>query len=213
MPSWPARLHLGSPAPSPGSKPRTPRGPSCLEEYTEDNTYHDQPLHGVPVFASTNTSSPSRPSHGRSNSHPFPAIFGSGRKAEKMTEPVDLDEASETLAESTFTSTRLASKDQVTANLTFTQNDEKDFVTGKCATCDSLVRWPRHLDVYRCTVCLMVNDLKQGARLTMEGREAEGSSAKPDLPRKGAANSKIILRTSSNIQQQPRIYLSIKLEI
>ena len=117
-----------------------------------------------------------------------------------MTEPVDFDEASETFAESTFTSTRLASKDQVTANLTFTQNDEKDFVTGKCATCDSLVRWPRHLDVYRCTVCLMVNDLKQGARLTMEGREAERPSTKPDLPRKGAANSKIILRTSSNIQ-------------
>lgn len=31
---------------------------------------------------------------------------------------------------------------------------------GKCATCGSLVRWPRHLHVFRCTVCLMVNHLK-----------------------------------------------------
>ena len=213
MPSWPTRLHLGSPAPSPGSKSRAPRGPSCREEHIEENMDHDQPLHGVPVLASTKTSSPSRPSHGRSNSHPFPAIFGSGRKAEKMTEPVDIDEASETLAESIFTSTRLASKDQVTANLTFTQNEQKEFVTGKCATCDSLIRWPRLLDAFRCTVCLMVNDLKPGARSTMEGREAEGSSAKPALPRRGATNSRMILRTSSNIQQESRIYPSIKLEV
>ena len=213
MPSWPARLHLGSPAPSPGSKSRAPRGPSCREEHIEENTDHDQPLHGVPVLTSTKNSSPPRPSHGRSNSHPFPAIFGSGRKAEKMTEPVDIDEASETLAESTFTSTRLASKDQVTANLTFTQNEEKEFLTGKCATCDSLVRWPRLLDVFRCTVCLMVNDLKPGARLTMEGREAENWIAKLALPRRGATNCKIIPRTSSNIQQDSRIYPSIELEI
>ena len=213
MPSWPARLHLGSPAPSPGSKSRAPRGPSYREEHSEDNTYHDQPLHGVPVLASTKTLSPSRPNHGRSYSHPFPAVFGSGKKAEKMTEPVGVDEASETLNESTFTSTRLASKDQVTAKLTFTQNEEKEFVTGKCVTCDSLVRWPRHLDVFRCTVCLMVNDLKPGARLTMEGREAKGPTGKPDLPRRGVIDSKIILKNSSNIQQQSRIYLSIKLEI
>ena len=107
-----------------------------------------------------------------------------------MTESFDVDEASATLAESTITSTRLASKDQVTANLTSAQNEEKEFVTGKCATCDSLVRWPRHLDVFRCTMCLMVNDLKPGARLTVEGREAEGLSAKPDLPRRGAIISK-----------------------
>lgn len=33
-------------------------------------------------------------------------------------------------------------------------------MTGKCATCGSLVRWPRHLYVFRCTACLMVNHLK-----------------------------------------------------
>lgn len=33
-------------------------------------------------------------------------------------------------------------------------------MTGKCATCGSLVRWPRHLHVFRCTACLMVNNLK-----------------------------------------------------
>lgn len=38
--------------------------------------------------------------------------------------------------------------------------EEVEMTSGKCATCDCQVRWPRHLDVFRCTVCLMVNDLK-----------------------------------------------------
>jgi E3 ubiquitin-protein ligase HECTD2 len=38
-------------------------------------------------------------------------------------------------------------------------NLSKEMVTGKCMTCDSLVRWPRELSVFRCTVCLTINDL------------------------------------------------------
>lgn len=84
------------------------------------------------------------------------------------------------------------------ANGTSLQNGEKDLVTGKCITCNSLVRWPRHLDVFRCTVCLMVNDLKPGAGLSMEGREAEGPSAitpfsSPDLPKKGTIKPMITI--------------------
>lgn len=40
------------------------------------------------------------------------------------------------------------------------QQGNNGLMTGKCATCGSLVRWPRHLHVFRCTVCLMVNHLK-----------------------------------------------------
>ncbi|KAL8768377.1 MAG: hypothetical protein Q9209_005411 [Squamulea sp. 1 TL-2023] len=39
------------------------------------------------------------------------------------------------------------------------QNSE--LTSGRCATCDSTIKWPRHLDVFRCTVCLMINDLRQ----------------------------------------------------
>lgn len=40
------------------------------------------------------------------------------------------------------------------------QQENTGLITGKCATCGSSVRWPRHLHVFRCTVCLMVNHLK-----------------------------------------------------
>ncbi len=36
----------------------------------------------------------------------------------------------------------------------------KDFVTGTCMTCGSLVRWPRELLLFRCTICLTINDLE-----------------------------------------------------
>ena len=194
MPSWPARLHLGSPAQGPGAKSRASKSPP----YCEDHIYHDQPLHGVPVIALTGTSSPSRPSHGRSCSHPFPSIFGSGKKAEKIPEIDCNDDALETATESPFVSTGLASKDHMAANGTPLQNEEKDLVTGKCITCDSLVRWPRYLDVFRCTVCLMVNDLKPGRGLSIEGRVVEGlstttPSSNPDLPKKGTVNPMIMI--------------------
>lgn len=188
MPSWPARLHLGSPAPGPGPKSRAPKSPPYGKDQVEDNTYHDQPLHGVPVIALSGTSSPSRPSHGRSYSHPFPSIFGGGKKAEKITDIDYNDDALETLTESSFVSTGLASKDHMAAN------GEKDFVTGRCITCDSLVRWPRHLDVFRCTVCLMVNDLKPGAGFPVEGegQRTTSPSSNIDMSRKGITNPMII---------------------
>lgn len=56
-----------------------------------------------------------------------------------------------------------------------TQQENTELVTGKCATCGSLVRWPRHLNLFRCTVCLMVNHLKsKSAKPTNEdGLRAE----------------------------------------
>lgn len=187
MPSWPARLHLGSTAPGSGPKSRAPRSPPNREDQVEENTYHDQPLHGVPVIAVASASSPSRPSHGRSYSHPFPSIFGNGKKTEKI---IDLDyneDALETLTESPVVLTGLASKDNMAVNGTSLQNGEKDFVTGKCITCDSLVRWPRHLDVFRCTVCLMVNDLKPGAGSSVEGegQRTTTPASNADKSRKG----------------------------
>lgn len=36
---------------------------------------------------------------------------------------------------------------------------DRDLMTGKCMTCDSMVRWPRGLAVFRCSVCVTINDL------------------------------------------------------
>ena len=100
------------------------------------------------------------------------------------------DGVSKTMTESPFVSTGLASKDHMDA--------EKHLVTGRCITCDSLVRWPKHLNVFRCTVCLMINDLKPGAGLLVEGREAQGlsnttPSTNSDLLRKGTMHPLITI--------------------
>ncbi|KAL9128657.1 MAG: hypothetical protein Q9217_002717 [Psora testacea] len=70
------------------------------------------------------------------------------------------------------------------------QNGERDLVTGKCSTCNSSVRWPRYLDVFRCTVCYMVNDLKSTTESPGEARygcvpdsaTASTTSTKPGIP-------------------------------
>ena len=195
MPSWPARLHLGSPALGSGPKSRAPKSPPYREDQVEENTYHDQPLHGVPVITLASASSPSRPSHGRSYSHPFPSIFGNGKKAEKIIDLEYNEDALETLTESPLVSTGLASKDHTAVNGIPLQNGEKDLVTGKCITCDSLVRWPRHLDVFRCTVCLMVNDLKPGAGSSVEGegQRTTTPASNADQSRKGITTPMIVI--------------------
>lgn len=35
----------------------------------------------------------------------------------------------------------------------------RDFTTGRCMTCGSLVRWPKELQMFRCTICLTINDV------------------------------------------------------
>lgn len=40
------------------------------------------------------------------------------------------------------------------------RSDERDMEAGNCATCDSRVKWPRGVNEFRCSTCLMVNDLK-----------------------------------------------------
>ena len=218
MPSWPPRLYLGSPTPGPGPKPRARALNSAPyhEDLTGDDTYHNPPLHGVPIIALTSTSGPSRLNHGRSHSHPFPSIFGAGKKKESLYDPDRNDDALETLAESPFIPSGLATKDYMTSSGTSVQDKEKDLVIGKCITCNSLVRWPRRLNVFRCTVCLTVNDLKPGAGLLIEDHEAGGRNtiaapfSNPGLPRKGTTTPGIEL--FSNSQQQFRICLSTGLE-
>lgn len=51
---------------------------------------------------------------------------------------------------------------------------DKDLMTGKCMTCDSMVRWPKELKVFRCTVCLTINDLKP---VLLEARRGDGHRA------------------------------------
>lgn len=166
MPSWPSRLLPGSLTPS--SVPdRTKKA------HPELCTDSSRPLHGVPGLqhqlrshsATVPTiSSPFGPAsrHGRSSSHPFPTLFGSSKRAEKRSDGILNATGLDAVGNRTLGAGNggLIDDLMMASHGGSLQYTEKDLVTGKCMTCDTNVRWPKHLNVFRCTVCLMINDLK-----------------------------------------------------
>ena len=63
------------------------------------------------------------------------------------------------------------------------QKGNKEPVTGKCMTCDSTVRWPQGLKVYRCTTCMTINDLEPYTETRNEA-SGPGGFASPIAQRK-----------------------------
>jgi E3 ubiquitin-protein ligase HECTD2 len=166
MASWPARFisnSLGSnsglptptsPAPTPSSMRR--------QTHTVQGDPTVQPLYDIPVLQP----SPKQATrHGRSLSHPFPSIFKAGKKVGRKGHAHDTfeldstDDENATAPTGAFTSAS-ANFDQDKARQ---GGPEKDLVTGKCMTCDSLARWSKERNVFRCTICLTINDLKPHA--------------------------------------------------
>ena len=112
--------------------------------------------------------------HNRSISHPFPSIFGTGKRVDRaFLHPGGAD-----ALESTDDEAILDGEDDL-LSLSPSGKDkgkprkdlDKDLTAGRCMTCDSLVRWPKDLKVFRCTICLTINDLKPAGQ---EGRSNWG---------------------------------------
>lgn len=163
MPSWPTRLFSGSSTSNQASNHGTRSNESASQEdRLRGATRPQTPLRSLPFPTFNNshgTSIPRRVSqHGRSVSHPFPSVFGSGKKQNSREDDDGIVVDAKTLH---FGSPGSQVPDQPGfSRLSSANNNELELTSGKCATCDSHVRWPRHLDVFRCTVCLMVNDQK-----------------------------------------------------
>lgn len=207
MPSWTARLNLGSPQSSkPSPKPKS-QGPAFAahDQSPAGQTLQDLPLHGVPVLAS-----PARPTtsrhhsqqapqhgHGRSHSNPLIAMFGNGQANGRAAGSCD-----------SFIGHHALPDGQSDG---YSQDTEKDFATGSCATCDTHVRWPRTLDTFRCTVCLMINDLKPTVGGASEQRTANSS------PQANCSKGKDrqILKTSTytNFAAVPFVSLDLTLKV
>jgi len=154
-----------TPGTSTASPART-RGPSRVTEADIlENAY------GIPTLQTgggsakpTQTGSHGR-SHGRSMSHPFPSLFTGKKKRNGDNaggfESTDDDTISPATARN-LAHNPTAKQPKVL---------DKDLMTGKCMTCDSMVRWPKELKVFRCTVCLTINDLKP---IILEARHGDG---------------------------------------
>lgn len=153
MPSWPARLHLSTPSPKGSSKFQKDRD-SGNQDHVHIGSSPDPPLLDVPVFApltpSYHTGFGPKPHHHRSHSHPLTTT--TGRKSISIRKDIRVEACGKRSAHANTLATSISKEKSVLA--------DTDFFTGRCATCDSLVRWPRHLDVFRCSMCLMVNDIK-----------------------------------------------------
>jgi E3 ubiquitin-protein ligase HECTD2 len=126
---------------------------------------------------------PAKPRHGRSLSHPF-LFFGRGRKkgdgsGDGEDDDDDDDDngdddddygivrssggggvsRSGNLAAS-GSAQRGHARGRSTAGAGTTNNSgSQDLAVGRCMTCSSLVRWPKDLPAFRCSICLTINDL------------------------------------------------------
>lgn len=158
----PARLAPGQ------STPSSPHAASDKNQIASEHPPSYLPdvptLRSPPSRGSSSSSNPSptrdRPPHGRSRSNPFESLFS--KKIGKMHEKKALDGiGGEDSGAQSRVEPKMSKALPHTPNLkTNNSQTEAELIQGRCATCDSTVRWPRHLSVYRCTVCLMVNDLQ-----------------------------------------------------
>ena len=95
--------------------------------------------------------------HSRSYSHPFPSI--SSKSQSSKNEP-DTNEDGILVERSSndleYPVPRWRDKPASPRQRSL----DEEITKGRCATCGTLVRWPKNLAVFRCTVCLMINDLE-----------------------------------------------------
>ncbi|RKF84004.1 putative E3 ubiquitin-protein ligase mug30 [Golovinomyces cichoracearum] len=126
-----------------------------LEPELLENTNGIPDLAHSKVSSSNTTKISTKSNHSRSMSHPFPSIF-SGKKKRQVNalSPGNIKYTTDDSLSSN------ANRDSVKSKAEKMKHPDRDLLTGKCMTCNSLVRWPKELNVFRCTVCLTINDLK-----------------------------------------------------
>ncbi|PQE25581.1 hypothetical protein CJF30_00000291 [Rutstroemia sp. NJR-2017a BBW] len=150
------RIETASNIVPPGPESPTKCGRARLTEADIlDNAYGiptlSEPQNGRPGPSSSSSTKPnSAASHGRSMSHPFPSLFygkrkGSGAASGEVGGDAIGDDST--------------SPDKNMGGTKYPKVPDKDLTTGKCMTCNSSVKWPKNLQVFKCTVCLTVNDL------------------------------------------------------
>ena len=104
-------------------------------------------------FNATASSRSKSVQHSRSMSNPFPSLFSGKKKKHTPNRsrefgiiPQSRDGYNQRQASSSPPKRPGPSRSQ-------------EFVTGNCMTCDSLMRWPKEQNVYRCTICSTINDM------------------------------------------------------
>lgn len=194
MPPWPDRadsrrpsldLPLRIPRPNATVAPAPVPVPAPVPGRYTNNLTDFIPLDTAQLDASSSSSDghlhpprPTRPGHGRSMSNPFPSLFSGkkkkpGRAFAGQTYSGSSDEG---IAEP-----NLPGQPQQARGGRHRASVSRDFTTGQCMTCGSLVRWPRELFVFRCTICLTINDLQPLLPEERNDNIQEGKMAPEDV--------------------------------
>lgn len=119
---------------------------------------------------------PHKGRHARSMSNPFPSLFSSKKKksgsAVESPSNIDIQEHENEMVPRQVVDTQRRARPM----------NGKEFATGSCMTCGSIVRWPKELSVFKCTICVTINDLSPlGSQKIQPSRE----SRQPALHRRG----------------------------
>jgi E3 ubiquitin-protein ligase HECTD2 len=131
---------------------------------------------------STTNSAYRRPQHSRSMSHPFPSLFGS--KNRDIQDSIEPSAAGIDRSQSAGTMPRIGPLSRTHKRNVGDgpSSGSKDYATGNCMTCASLVRWPRGLKVFKCTICATINDIRvrdDEPRSTVPGSSRRGTQSQP----------------------------------
>lgn len=134
---------------------------------TERSLHRAIEPHDAPTISNLNgdsTSSSYRRGHHRSISHPFTSALSSiGKKRDKAApkhdkydKGVKWDSDSDS-DEITYPAKPISSSPRKDSTKAGPSNGTAET---RCGTCNSTVRWPQHLNVFRCSDCLMITDLE-----------------------------------------------------
>ncbi|KAJ9620230.1 putative E3 ubiquitin-protein ligase [Taxawa tesnikishii (nom. ined.)] len=203
MPPWPARLLSGSsnsitstaaPAHRDGLLPSPPAQPHVAGDRPPPPANNGRRVTSSP---SRSDSARGRPhAHNRSVSHPLPRLFGKKKSSGNLQgisdSDVPLDDALVPVLDEPAparTPTKVVHGKS--------RADDDSHATRHCMCCDSKVRFPRDLKVFRCTSCLTVNDLQPfRPRLRDEEGSKSGERKAGTYPGASAAD-KVILPLST----------------
>ncbi|KAJ5893401.1 hypothetical protein N7495_005092 [Penicillium taxi] len=194
----PSRFGHNSPI-SPISNPDITAFPATQESNSR-HTSNTQNARTMAQIIGSSPTSPFRPGHSRSISHPFTPPFSAlgkkfgknARKQAKWDSDSDSDEATYTGNSAVISPV----KDQPKGSA------KGDLAEAKCQTCNSTVRWPRHLKVFRCSTCLMITDIIESSHHGKElhnhpvERQHKPDASEPPIPPVDDPKPDIILSAS-----------------
>ncbi|EON67612.1 hypothetical protein W97_06980 [Coniosporium apollinis CBS 100218] len=186
MPSWSSRILHGTPQPA-----------SSLERNPTATTYYS-PNAAFPTLHSPSRNPPQpqpKPAkarqHARSISHPFPGLFSKKKSSGNLSRAFDQDATGD---DGHTADPDGSAFDTMPRGNAPNKAEDADLETGKCMTCDSKVRWPKNLNVFRCAACLMINDLEPASLCNAASIGQDQQSATQPASRSGAHTRPVLTR-------------------